>query len=52
MVGLDECDQLIVVHRHGYGEVNPTGCSDLERPSLHPGKLYHKIDVLDDENAH
>ena len=46
MVGLYHRGQLIVVHQHAYGKVNPTCRSDLFWSSSHPGKLNYKIDIL------
>ena len=47
----DKRNQLIIVHQHAEGKVNPPHHSKLRRFSLHPSQLKSVIDVLNDEDS-
>ena len=47
----DKRDQLIIVHQHAEGAVNPTHHSGLSRLSLHPSQLNNVEDILSDKDT-
>ena len=47
----DKRDQLIIVHHHTEGKVNPAHHSELPRLSLHPSQLNNVEDILSDEDT-
>jgi len=51
LLDFDKHDQLIIVHRHAEGAVDPTHHSGLSRLSLHPSQLDNVEDILSDEDT-
>ena len=47
----DKRDQLIKVHHHAEGKVNPAHRSELSRLSLYKSQLNHVEDILSDEDT-
>ena len=47
----DKRRQLIIVHRHAEGTINPTHHSGLSRLRLHPSQLNNVEDILSDEDT-
>jgi hypothetical protein len=48
----DKRGQLIIVHHHAEGKVDPTHHSGLSRLSLHPSQLNNVEDILGDEDTY
>ena len=52
LFGFDKRGQLIIVHHHAEGKVDPTHHSGLSRLSLHPSQLNNVEDILGDEDTY